>query len=165
MRVIGTVRTRYASFEQTPVQASLNPDDEGAIELNPRYVDGLDGLSEFTHLWLLTWLAELDAEPEEPELRRVPFLLRRTPRELGIFATRGPTHPTPIGLSLVRLVAIDGTTIRFAGVDMIDGTPLLDLKPYVTRLDEPSGDVRCGWFDTITIGDDITPASLRPRKD
>ena len=161
-RVIGRIRTRHASFEHTPVQAALNPEEEGTIELDPRYLDALDGLSEFSHLWLLTWLAPDEGQPPEPELRQVPFLLRRAPRRLGILATRGPKRPTPIGLSLVRLVAVDGTTIRFAGVDMLDATPLLDIKPYVARLDQPLGEVRCGWFDTVTFDEHITPASLLP---
>jgi tRNA-Thr(GGU) m(6)t(6)A37 methyltransferase TsaA len=139
----------------------LNPDDEGTIDLDPRYVNALDGLSEFSHLWLLTWLAD-EGTPKEPELRQVPFLLRRTPRLIGILATRGPKRPTPIGLSLVRLVAIEEATVRFRGVDMLDGTPLLDIKPYVSRLDLPVGDVRCGWFDTVTFGEGSTPASLQP---
>ena len=80
---------------------------------------------------------------------------------MGTFATRSPKRPTPIGLSLVRLVAIDGTTIRFKGVDMVDGTLLLDLKPYVTRLDVADGDVRCGWFDTVALDGGSTPASLQ----
>lgn len=162
VRVIGRIRTRHASFEHTPVQSALNPDDEGAIELDARYVGALDGLDEFSHLWLFTWLAALDAEPADPELRQVPFLLRRKPRLLGILATRGPRRPTPIGLSLVRLVAIEAGTIRFAGVDMLDGTPVIDVKPYVARFDQPPGPVRCGWFDTVTFAEGVTPASLQP---
>jgi tRNA (adenine37-N6)-methyltransferase len=75
-------------------------------------------------LLLATWLAPPAEEWPEPALRQVPFLLRAQPRELGILATRGPRRPNPLGLSLVRIVAIEGTTIRFAGVDMVDGTPL-----------------------------------------
>jgi tRNA-Thr(GGU) m(6)t(6)A37 methyltransferase TsaA len=160
-RVIGRIRTRHTSFEHTPVQAALNPDDEGTIDLDRRYVDALDGLSEFSHLWLLTWLAE-DDRPVEPDLQQVPFLLRRAPRLIGTLAMRGPKRPTPIGLSLVRLVAVEESTVRFRGVDMLDGTPLLDIKPYVSRLDLPAGDVRCGWYETVNFGDGITPASLQP---
>ena len=162
LRVIGTIHTRHREFELTPVQSSLSPSDEGTIELDPRYCDALDGLDEFTHAWLVTWLGPLDDEQPEPALRQVPFLLRRRPRELGILATRGPRRPTPLGLSLVRLIAIDASTIRFAGVDMVDGTPLVDLKPYVARFDEPTGAVRCGWFETVTFDDHVTPASLAP---
>jgi tRNA-Thr(GGU) m(6)t(6)A37 methyltransferase TsaA len=162
VRVIGHIRTRHTSVEQTPVQAALNPQDEGSIALHPRYVDALEGLDGFSHLWLLTWLGALDTESADPELRQVPFLLRRTPRLLGVLATRGPRRPTPIGLSLVRLVAVQAATIRFSGVDMLDGTPLIDVKPYVARFDQPPGPIRSGWFDTVTFGDAITPASLQP---
>jgi tRNA (adenine37-N6)-methyltransferase len=63
---------------------------------------------------------------------------------MGILATRGPRRINPIGLSLVRLLGVDGASVRFAGVDFVDGTPVLDVKPYVARFDRPPGDVRCG---------------------
>jgi tRNA-Thr(GGU) m(6)t(6)A37 methyltransferase TsaA len=163
LRVIGTIRTPYVTLDDTPVQAGLNPNDEGTIELDPRYAEGLHGLKEFTHAWLLTWLAPVDAEPPEPRLCQVPFLLRSKPRELGIFAMRGPRRPNPIGLSLVRLLEVDGATVRFAGVDMIDGTALLDLKPFAEQLDIPNGAIRSGWFDSVTFGEAITPAQLESK--
>lgn len=95
----------------------------------------------------------------------MPLLLRRRPREVGIFATRGPRRPNPIGLSNVRLLRVDGPTVHFAGVDMVDGTPLLDLKPYVAHVDQPAGPVRSGWFDTVTFDGRITPASLLPAEE
>jgi tRNA (adenine37-N6)-methyltransferase len=130
------------------------------VELDPRYEDALDGLEEFSHLWLITWLGPLDEPAPEPALRQVPFLLRRQPRQLGILATRGPRRPNPLGLSLVRLLAIEGRTIHFAGVDMLDGTALVDVKPYASQLDRPTVEVRSGWFDTVTFDGKITPASL-----
>ena len=160
VRAIGTIRTRYTAFEDTPVQATLNPDEDGTIELDPAFVDALDGLDGFTHVWLLTWLAAWDRQPPVPELRQVPFLLRERGTVMGVLATRGPRRPNPIGLSLVRLVAVEGTTIRFSGVDMLDGTPLLDLKPYVATVDQPQGEVRSGWLDTVTFDDRITPSAL-----
>ena len=80
---------------------------------------------------------------------------------MGIFAMRGPRRPSPIGLSLVRIVAVTDAGLTFAGVDMVDGTPLLDLKPYVTAFDRPDGEVRCGWFDETDLPTGATPASLR----
>ena len=83
---------------------------------------------------------------------------------MGVFATRGPRRINPIGLSLVRLLAVDGREIRFAGVDMVDRTPVIDIKPYVARFDQPHADgqppVRCGWFDEVEIADRVTPAEL-----
>jgi tRNA-Thr(GGU) m(6)t(6)A37 methyltransferase TsaA len=160
LRVIGTIRTDYSEPENTPVQSSLNGDDRGRIELDDGCVDAVDGLGEFSHAWLLTWLGGAEERPPVPGLRQVPFLLRRRPRLLGILATRGPRRPNPLGLSLVRLIAIEGATIRFAGVDMVDGTPLLDVKPYVDRFDRPPGEVRCGWFDSVAFDRSVTPAQL-----
>jgi tRNA-Thr(GGU) m(6)t(6)A37 methyltransferase TsaA len=165
LQPIGTIRTGRTDRAATPVQSAVNLDEHGTIELEAAYADGLDGLEGFTHLWLLTWLGagqttEGDGEPA-PALRQVPFLLGGTGREIGIFATRGPRRPNSIGLSLVRLVGVEGAVIRFAGVDMVDGTPLLDLKPYVEQFDRPAYGVRSGWFDTIEIRPGVTPGDLR----
>src|SRR5262245_11441067 len=165
LRVIGTIHTRHTELQDTPVQAALNPSDVGTIEIEPRYAPALDGLDEFSHLWLLTWLGPLEAEVPEPALRAVPFLLRSQPRELGILATRGPRRLNPIGLSLVRLVAIDGTTIHFAGVDMIDGTRVIDIKPYVDAFDRPATEpVRCGRFDSSALPEGATPGQLAQQR-
>lgn len=148
LRAIGVVRTPYADRTDAALQPVFAPDIEGEVQLDPRYVDALDGLEGFSHVWLLTWLAPFDGPAPDPELRQVPLLLRDEPETFGIFATRGPRRPNPIGLSLVRLVEIAGTTLRFAGVDLVDGTALLDIKPYVRTFDEPPNEIRCGWFDT-----------------
>jgi tRNA (adenine37-N6)-methyltransferase len=161
LRVIGTICTPYTVLADTPVQAALNARRGGTIRLDQRYADALDGLEEFTHAWLITWLASGE-DVTEPALKQVPFLLKRQPRELGILATRGPRRPNPIGLSLVPILAIDGAIIHFTGVDMLDGTALLDIKPYVDRFDRPTTNVRCGWFDSVTFDGNITPASLEP---
>ena len=81
---------------------------------------------------------------------------------MGMFAARGPRRINPIGLSLIQLLDVIGPVIRFAGVDLLDGTPVIDLKPYVTRFDRPTGEPRCGWYDRIPISDGSTPAQLAP---
>jgi tRNA-Thr(GGU) m(6)t(6)A37 methyltransferase TsaA len=160
LTVIGTVRTGYADTEHTPVQAGLNPAEQAVIEIAEPYREGLDGLDGFDYAWLLTWL-DRPREPAGPApLRQVPFLLRATGRRVGIFATRGPRRVNPIGLSLIRLLGVTGGTVSFAGVDLLDGTPVVDLKPYVTRFDRPPGDPRCGWLDTVPLDGRITPADL-----
>jgi tRNA (Thr-GGU) A37 N-methylase len=75
---------------------------------------------------------------------------------VGIFATRGPRRVNPIGLSLIRLLDVSERSIQFAGVDLLDGTPVIDLKPYVSRFDLPASDPRCGWFDQVTMTDGVT---------
>ena len=162
LRPIGSIRTRYATFDDTPVQAALNLEEHGVIELDPRYLDGLEGLGDFSHAWLVTWLGPADGGLAlEPALRQVPFLLQRAGKEVAIFAMRGPRRPNPIGLSLVRLLAVEPPRLTFAGVDVIDGTPLLDLKPYFRDADTPIGDVRCGWYDSVDLGGPVTPRELR----
>lgn len=161
VRAIGTIRTSHVTFEDTPVQASLNLDELGVIELDPGYLDATDGLAGFSHAWLVTWLGPQDgSEPAVPDLRQVPFLLRRSGQQVGILAMRGPKRPNPIGLSLARLVEVHGTRIVFGGVDMLDGTPLLDLKPYFRDVDHPNGEVRCGWFDGVDLDGPTTPGDL-----
>src|SRR6266851_88437 len=130
------------------------------MELDVPHRDGLDSLGGFDYAWLLTWLHHLDGPAGLPPLRQVPFLLRRQQRRLGIFATRGPRRINPIGLSLVRIFGFTSAGIDFAGVDLVDGTPVIDVKPYVSRFDRPPGDPRCGWFDQVTISENVTPAQL-----
>jgi tRNA (adenine37-N6)-methyltransferase len=162
--VIGVVRTARTSGPDTPVQAAINRSEHGRIEIEPRYEDGLDGLDGFGFAWLLTWLHGADDQDEgsdnPPPLRQTPFLLQGTGRRIGIFATRGPRRVNPIGLSLIQVLSVQGLTVEFAGVDVIDGTPVIDLKPYVQRFDRPPGDPPCGWFDELTIPEGVTPAQL-----
>jgi tRNA (adenine37-N6)-methyltransferase len=162
---IGVARTSRSSTADTPVQSNLNPGELGTILVHERYRDALDGLDEFDYMWLLTSLEQRDDPNAKPAgLKQVPYLLQRAPRLLGIFATRGPRRPNSIGLSLVRLVSIVDLTITFAGVDIIDGTPILDIKPWVRAFDQPPEPhtVRCGWFDTVDLDAPVTPRDLRP---
>jgi tRNA (adenine37-N6)-methyltransferase len=175
--ILGVIRNAHQDAGATPVQAALNPDEQALVDLDPQYTAGLAGIEGFDYIWLLTWLADplgdalgdalADAPgdapgfaPDPPPLTQVPFLLGPQGRSMGVFATRGPRRVNPIGLSLVRLLDIDGKVITFAGVDMIDGTPVIDIKPYVTRFDRPAGDPRCGWFDTLAMAEAVTPDDL-----
>ncbi len=160
LHVIGVVRTGHTWIETTPIQAALNRAERGTIEIDATYRDGLDGLVGFEYAWLLTWLHQIDGAADPPPLRQVPFLLRSQQRRVGIFATRGPRRINPIGLSLVQILGLTSAGIDFAGVDLVDGTPVIDIKPYVSRFDCPPGDPRCGWFDQVTIGGSVTPAQL-----
>jgi tRNA-Thr(GGU) m(6)t(6)A37 methyltransferase TsaA len=161
--VIGVVRSAYRVREDTPVQSSLNRSATGTIELAPAFSAALDGLAEFDFAWVITWLSPLDEPPSDAiALRQVPFLLQGTGKEVGVLATRGPRRINPLGLSLVRVLEVGPSTVRFAGVDMVDGTPVVDLKPFVARFDRPEGPVACGWFDTVELADGSTPSSLDP---
>jgi tRNA (Thr-GGU) A37 N-methylase len=178
LAVIGVVRSAHTEPENTPIQAALNRAGHGAIEIAEPYREGLAGLDGFGYAWLLTWLHRPGDRKNAggrkgpgaregragrsglPPLRQVPFLLRRQRREMGIFATRGPRRVNPIGLSLIQLLEVTPETVVFAGVDVIDGTPVIDLKPYVTRFDRPPGDPPCGWFDEVALDEGSTPAGL-----
>jgi tRNA (Thr-GGU) A37 N-methylase len=109
---------------------------------------------------MLTWLRAPGEAPAPAPLRHVPFLLQRQQRQMGLFAARGPRRVNPIGLSLIQLLDVTSPVVRFAGVDVLDGTAVIDLKPYVTRFDRPPGEPRCGWFDQVELTDGLTPADL-----
>jgi tRNA-Thr(GGU) m(6)t(6)A37 methyltransferase TsaA len=159
--VIGVVRSQYTQTERTPIQSSINRAEQATVEVAAEYADGLDGLAGFDYIWLITWLHRPhDRAPGPVPLRQIPFLLRAEQRAMGIFATRGPRRVNPIGLSLAALIEVTGRAITFAGVDLLDGTPVLDIKPYVTRFDRPPGEPRCGWLDEISIREGSTPGGL-----
>ena len=136
---IGVVRSPFRTLEAMPIQPVGAAGVKGTIELRPELEPGLQDLAGFSHLWLLYHFHRGGA----PRLTVTPFLDQRPH---GIFATRAPVRPNPIGLSLVELVAIDGPVLQIAGVDLLDGTPLLDIKPYVPAFDraEPA---RAGWLE------------------
>jgi tRNA-Thr(GGU) m(6)t(6)A37 methyltransferase TsaA len=121
-----------------PIQPSSAAGALGYAQIAPRFVDGLRDLDGFSHLILLYHFHLVQRQ----DLIVTPFL-DHSPH--GIFATRAPTRPNPIGLSVVELVAVDGATLHLRNVDFLDGTPLLDIKPYVPAFDHP-GLVRTGWL-------------------
>ena len=137
-RPIGIIRTPFTDTDGMPVQAVAATGVAGSIELDPAYAEGLADLDGFSHLTLLYHLHGMT----RARLTVTPYM---DDRPHGLFATRSPARPNPIGLSTVRLVGIEGTTLRIEDVDMLDGTPLLDIKPYVPQLDDRP-DARIGWY-------------------
>ena len=139
LRFIGRIHTPYAEGSGTPIQAVYAPDVEATVVVEEAFAAALDDVEGFERLWLLYWMDRV--APFRP--RVVPY---RDTRERGLFATRSPSRPNPIGLSAVRLLGREASTLHVAGIDVLDGTPLLDLKPYVPAFDAfPSS--RAGWFD------------------
>ncbi len=160
LRPIGTVRTDPDA--DVVIQARYAPATRGVVELDPALAPALHGLDGFDWAWLVTLLdrttdprAAVDAGADPVDaLRPVPFLLAERGERVGIFASRYPARPNRIGLSLVRVERVLERAIEFSGVDVFDGTPVLDVKPWVSDFDLPSGagaprGVRCGWFDTL----------------
>ena len=140
MRPIGEIHTPFLDKRETPVQASHST-AHGQIEVYPAYAAGLRDLDGFSHLILLY---VFHRSYDEYDLSVKPFL---ADQEHGLFATRYPARPNPIGLSIVRLLVIRDQRLEIEGVDMLDGTPLLDIKPYIPDFDVQT-DVRTGWYAT-----------------
>lgn len=136
---IGVVHSPWDSVEDMPVQPSRAGDVEGTVELFTPYVAALADVDGFSHVVLLTHLHQ--SRPWRPLV--VPFL---DTVERGLFATRSPSRPNPIGLSVVELVSVDDARLTVRGVDLLDGTPLLDLKPYVGEFDARPA-ARFGWLE------------------
>ncbi|MSO48277.1 MAG: tRNA (N6-threonylcarbamoyladenosine(37)-N6)-methyltransferase TrmO [Thermoleophilia bacterium] len=146
---IGVVRSNYVEHRLAPQQAALNPDETAWVEMVPSFAKGLRALDGFDYVWLITWLGD-DAVRTNGPLSEVPHLVAHLGHKVGTFATRGPFRPTPIGLHLVRLVSIDAVRLTFRGVDIIDGTPVLDVKPYVKEFDRPGDvDTSSGWYGLV----------------
>ena len=137
-RPIGVIHTPFTDVDGMPIQPIAAAGIRGTIDLDPGFAAGLLGLDGFSHLILLYHLHQVRA----PRLTVTPFL---DDRPHGIFATRSPARPNPVGLSTVRLVRVVGSTIEIEDVDMLDGTPLLDIKPYIPAFDDRPG-ARVGWF-------------------
>jgi len=136
---IGIIRTPYGEAKEMPIQGRFKEDVEGWIDLEEKYVPALKDLDGFSHLILIYYFHRSDRE----ELQGRPFLEEETH---GIFAIRSPHRPNHLGLSIVRLQRIEGSRVYFSEVDMLDGTPLLDIKPYVEHFDHREG-VKSGWLD------------------
>jgi tRNA (adenine37-N6)-methyltransferase len=139
MRPIGEIHTPFIDKRDTPIQPSRSA-ARGQVEVYPAYVDGLRDLDGFSHIILLYAFHR----SADYTLVVRPFL---GDRERGLFATRYPARPNPIGLSIVRLLSIHSHILEIDGVDMLDGTPLLDIKPYMPDFDVRT-DARLGWYAT-----------------
>lgn len=125
---IGTIRTPYDRSGTAPAQGGLAPDGEGEVIIDPAFMQGIEGIDAFSHIILLF---QFDRS-QDYSLKVVP---RYTTEPRGVFSTRAPRRPNPIGLTVVELVEVTGNRLRVRGVDMLDGTPLIDIKPYVERFD------------------------------
>ena len=135
---IGWIRSPFQSIEDMPIQPAGGRDVQGKVELEHAYVDGLKDLGGFSHIYLIYHFHLSSGYT----LQLTPFL-DDTIR--GLFATRAPKRPNPIGVSIVRLDTITQSTLHIRGVDIVDGTPLLDIKPYAPDFDAPEN-VRNGWI-------------------
>jgi tRNA-Thr(GGU) m(6)t(6)A37 methyltransferase TsaA len=138
-QAIGNVQSPFKEPKGTPIQPTAAQDVDGIINIYPEYVEGLRDLEGFSHVILLYHFHIV----KRSFLLVKPFL----DTELhGIFATRSPSRPNPIGFSIVRLIKVEGNKLHIRDVDIVDGTPLLDIKPYVAEFDARIPE-KAGWFE------------------
>ena len=138
LQAIGVVRSPYRTKDDIPKGLGAQHAAEGTIEVLPEFAAGLVDIEGFSHLYVL-WIFDR-AEGYE--------LLGKNPtdgREHGVFATRSPKRPNPLALSVVELLGREGAVLRVRGVDMLDGSPVVDLKPYLSSI--PPENLRRGWLD------------------
>jgi tRNA-Thr(GGU) m(6)t(6)A37 methyltransferase TsaA len=136
-KAIGFVRSPYVATKEIPKGLGAQHDAEGVIEIEPELEDGLIDVEGFSHLIVL-WVFD---RADGCELIGTP---PADDRPHGVFATRSPNRPNPIGLTVVRLLRRDGRRLHVRGVDMLDGTPVLDIKPYLSSV--PEQELRRGWL-------------------
>jgi tRNA-Thr(GGU) m(6)t(6)A37 methyltransferase TsaA len=125
---IGIVRSPYRKRTDAPPQGRFNQEAEMEIEISPEYVDGLGDFTGISHLIVLLWF---DRARRDTLSGRPPWATEERP----VFQTRSPNRPNPIGLDVGKIVEMREGTIRVSGLDALDGTPVLDIKPYIPSLD------------------------------
>ena len=138
LRPIGTIETPFDDPKGMPIQPSGAVDIVGRVIVDPQYAEGLDDLEEFSHLILIYHFHR----SEGYRLKVTPFM---DTVERGLFSTRAPRRPNPVGLLVVRLLARTANILDIRGIDVLNGTPLLDIKPFVPVFDAPTA-VRTGWL-------------------
>jgi len=137
MQAIGQVRSPYSETKDIPKGLGAKHEAEGVLEILPEFAAGLADIEGFSHLYVL-WLFD----------RSLGFDLTASPpsdnRTHGVFATRSPRRPNAIGLTVVELLGREGPRLHVRGIDMLEGTPILDLKPYLSSI--PAEKLRRGWL-------------------
>ncbi len=154
---IGVVRSPFDEKREAPRQPSAPGAAEGTIELfrDRNFEHALDDIDTFKFIWVLFWF-------DRAEGYRPKVLPPRSEKRRGVFATRSPHRPNPIGMSLVELVGVDGLVLRVRDLDLLDGTPVLDLKPYLPYADSRA-DAGHGWVDEMaTLVRNETPGAAAP---
>lgn len=153
LKPIGVVRSPFTEVEGMPIQASGARGVKGAIELNNDLVEGIKDLDGFSHLILIYFFHRCKGY----SLHVTPFLDKQL---RGVFATRVPRRPNGIGLSVVRLIGIEGNLLQIEDVDILDQTPLIDIKPFVPEFDHRNTEMT-GWFTNRAQNASVVRADKR----
>lgn len=143
IKSIGTIHTSFPEAKGAPVQPAAAKNAEGRIEIFNQYLPGLKDLEDFERIWILYWFDRAC----DTKLTVKPYL---DDQEHGVFATRAPCRPNPIGISCIQLNQIEKNILFVSDVDMLDQTPLLDIKPYAPKFDHFEV-TRFGWLQDKTI--------------
>jgi tRNA-Thr(GGU) m(6)t(6)A37 methyltransferase TsaA len=138
MQSIGTIHTPFKVLEDMPIQPKGAAETIGTVELEEQYMQGLADLEGFSHIYLLYEFHMA----RRTELTVIPFMDTQ-PR--GVFATRSPLRPNHIGISIVQLIGVEKNIVTVRGIDILNGSPLLDIKPYIAAFDAVQ-DSRSGWM-------------------
>lgn len=139
---IGKIRTPFKKIIGMPIQSKGSIGSKGTVELKRKYVKGLLDLDKFSHIYLIYHFHK----SKDFDLNVIPFL---DDKPHGIFATRAPKRPNQIGISVVKLIRINDNILEIENVDMLDGTPLLDIKPYISQFDIHEIE-KNGWINNKT---------------
>lgn len=131
LNAIGKILSPFTTLNDMPIQPKGGKDIIGKAIIDDKYANGLKDLDGFNYIYLIYYLHEVKNE----RLTVVPFM-EQTDTERGVFSTRSPSRPNKIGLSIVNLISVKDNIITFSGNDILDGTPLLDIKPYIKNFDE-----------------------------
>jgi tRNA-Thr(GGU) m(6)t(6)A37 methyltransferase TsaA len=151
IKQIGIIHSLFKKPDGMPIQPVFANGAEGIVEVLPQFAAGLKDLEGFERIWLIYWFDRVT----EMKLIVKPF---RDNSERGLFSTRAPCRPNPIGMSPVRLLRIVNNKLYLADIDVLDGTPLLDIKPYIPEFDCFEGS-KCGWMQNLR--NKISPADSR----
>jgi len=135
---IGTIHSPYETIEGMPIQPTGAKGVKGSLKIDEEYTEGLKDLDGFSHIIILYHFHRCEGS----QLTVKPFLDKQ---ERGLFSTRAPKRPNPIGLSIVKLLEVEGNTVKVEDIDVLDGTPLLDIKPYVPEFDHREVEMT-GWL-------------------
>ncbi len=141
VQVIGTIHSPFTELGNMPIQPVGALNVEGEVVVDQRFAEGLKDLEGFSHIYLLYYFHKA----KRTEMQVIPYM---DTEKRGVFATRSPLRPAHIGISIVELLALEGHRLKVRGLDVLDGTPLIDIKPYIPHFDHQR-DATSGWMKSL----------------
>jgi len=149
LQQIATIKSPFCSLENMPVQPRGAKDTFATIEFKKEFQEGLKDLDGFSHVYLIYYFHKI----KEPKLQVIPFN-DKTNTLRGVFSTRTPMHPNSLGISVVELIGVEENIVTIKGIDILNGTPLIDIKPYIENFDKIDDTTKSGWM--ISSNEDVS---------